>query len=216
MLIAAGLLLTLGALAWSAQGLLLYPAPVATPPTAADVAPAQLVALPPSYALYLPAPGAAADRPAPLMIFAHGNAEAAVQWLPEVEALHEAGLSLLLLEYPGYAGAEGRPDRRSLRAVALAAHDWARAQPAVDDRERRPVVGARRAVVLEPQQRRGEHGEAHAAVADVYFACRVGERIVRRRVGEGAILRRGRWRWYRRRRCKFAARVMRRRRWWRR
>lgn len=132
MLIAAGLLLTLGALAWSAQGLLLYPAPVATPPTAADVAPAQLVALPPSYALYLPAPGAAADRPAPLMIFAHGNAEAAVQWLPEVEALHEAGLSLLLLEYPGYAGAEGRPDRRSLRAVALAAHDWARAQPAVD------------------------------------------------------------------------------------
>ena len=106
--------------------------------------------------------------------------------------------------------------RREQLAAADVGRVLRRAQPAVDDRERRPVVGARRAVVLEPQQRRGEHGEAHAAVAYVYLARRVGERIVCRRVVEGAILRREIWWWRRRRRCNFAARVQRRRRWWQR
>lgn len=80
-------------------------------------------------AIMYPAPPA---RPAPLMIFAHGNGELADYWIDEFDVPRSWGWNVLLLEYPGYGRSQGSPSEASIRAAALAAFDWARSDPRVD------------------------------------------------------------------------------------
>jgi uncharacterized protein len=82
-------------------------------------------------ALYLPA-APPHDTRAPLVIFMHGNAELADEWIPEFQTVQQWGVGALLLEYPGYGRSEGSPTETSVTAAALAAYDWATAQPEVD------------------------------------------------------------------------------------
>jgi pimeloyl-ACP methyl ester carboxylesterase len=84
-------------------------------------------------ALYL-APQAGGDRPAPLLLFTHGNAELADDWVDGFDVPRLWGWGVLLLEYPGYGRSDGRPSERSITAAALAAFDWASRQPGIDDR----------------------------------------------------------------------------------
>jgi len=66
----------------------------------------------------------AAAAPAPAAIFFHGNAEFVDQNVPLLEPLAAAGMHVLLVEYPGYAGTDGRPSRATLDEAALKAYDW--------------------------------------------------------------------------------------------
>jgi fermentation-respiration switch protein FrsA (DUF1100 family) len=81
-------------------------------------------------ALMLPARGTVA--PGPLIIFTHGNAELAADWVPVFEEVAGWGVSVLLVEYPGYGGSPGTPTEASIKRVVHAAYDWAAADPRVD------------------------------------------------------------------------------------
>src|SRR5688572_2608664 len=70
--------------------------------------------------------------PVPLVIFTHGNAELATDWLPVFEEILHLGVAVLLVEYPGYGGAPGAPSESSILDVARSAFDWAAAEPRVD------------------------------------------------------------------------------------
>ena len=76
--------------------------------------------------------GQAAAAPAPAAIYFHGNAEFVDQNVPLLEPLAAAGMHVLLVEYPGYAGTDGRPSRASLDEAALKAYDWLAARRDVD------------------------------------------------------------------------------------
>ena len=77
-----------------------------------------------------PAPAARA----PAAIFFHGNAEFVDQNVPLLEPLTAAGMHVLLVEYPGYAGTDGRPSRATLDEAALKSYDWLAARRDVDAR----------------------------------------------------------------------------------
>lgn len=82
-----------------------------------------------AYAIFLPA--AKLDALPPLMIFSHGNAELAADWVGEFRSVRD-WTSVLLVEYPGYGGAAGAPTETSIIAAMHAAYDWAANDPRVD------------------------------------------------------------------------------------
>ncbi|MEM9387678.1 MAG: alpha/beta hydrolase [Pseudomonadota bacterium] len=61
--------------------------------------------------------------PAPLIVYAHGNAELAIWSLERLAAYRALGFAVLLLEYPGYGGTAGSPSSASIEASALQAFD---------------------------------------------------------------------------------------------
>jgi pimeloyl-ACP methyl ester carboxylesterase len=65
----------------------------------------------------------ATRTPAPVLIYFGGNAEE-VSWLASTGDLY-AGWSLLLVNYRGYGGSEGRPGEAELFADALQIYDYA-------------------------------------------------------------------------------------------
>lgn len=84
----------------------------------------------PAEALFLPARGALG--PAPLIVFFHGNAELADDWIPLFDEPRERGWAALLVEYPGYGLSPGSPSEGAVVGAALAAFDWAAADPRVN------------------------------------------------------------------------------------
>ncbi|MCH8928908.1 MAG: alpha/beta hydrolase [Candidatus Marinimicrobia bacterium] len=70
--------------------------------------------------------------PFPAMIIAHGNAELIDYWLPIVNEIRELGMSVLLVEYPGYGRSEGEPGEESLTEAFIAAYDTLISKPEVD------------------------------------------------------------------------------------
>jgi uncharacterized protein len=67
--------------------------------------------------------------PAPLVVYFGGNAEE-VSWLAAV-AEQFGGWSLLLVNYRGYGGSEGKPGERELFGDALTIYDYAVSRPDV-------------------------------------------------------------------------------------
>lgn len=120
---------------------LLYPAP----PFAGDD---DVVLGPRSERIWLDGPGTrteafllastSGDRPAPLVLYTHGNGELIDHWIDQFEPLRAAGVSILLVEYPGYGRSSGSPSEASIRQAMVVAFDWAAAQPGVD---RTRVIG---------------------------------------------------------------------------
>jgi fermentation-respiration switch protein FrsA (DUF1100 family) len=114
------------------QRSLLFPAPAGIAPVSES---AQVIPLSTKAgsipALYL-APLRPASGPAPLLLFTHGNAELASDWITAFDEPRTWGWAVLLIEYPGYGGAPGEPSERSITDVALAAYDWATGDPRVD------------------------------------------------------------------------------------
>ena len=113
------------------QRSLLFPVPDRV--SARDVRGAEIVPLATSSgsipALLL-APQAAA--PVPLVIFTHGNAELATDWLAEFGEIVPWGVAVLLVEYPGYGGSPGKPSESSITDAILAAYHWAAADRRID------------------------------------------------------------------------------------
>jgi fermentation-respiration switch protein FrsA (DUF1100 family) len=68
----------------------------------------------------------------PLVLFAHGNGELIDHWLDELEPLRAFGVSVLLVEYPGYGRSAGSPSQASITEAMVLAYDLAASRPDVD------------------------------------------------------------------------------------
>lgn len=71
-------------------------------------------------------------RPYPALIYTHGNGELIDDWNLAMRPLVDEGVSVLLLEFPGYGFSAGRPTRKSVREAAQVAYDWLASQDGVD------------------------------------------------------------------------------------
>ena len=115
------------------QRSVLFPAPWA--PTRISRGPAEIVWLPqPAGAVeaLLLLPSDSSATPAPLVIFMHGNAELADQWVDQFAVPRSWGWAVLLVEYPGYGRSAGHPSEASITAAASAALEWARRDVRLD------------------------------------------------------------------------------------
>jgi fermentation-respiration switch protein FrsA (DUF1100 family) len=81
---------------------------------------------------YLPPPDPAGGGSAPLVIFAHGNAELIDFWPVELLTFHGLGMGLLLVEYPGYGRSQGTPSERTVVQTFVEAYDRLAERPEVD------------------------------------------------------------------------------------
>jgi fermentation-respiration switch protein FrsA (DUF1100 family) len=62
----------------------------------------------------IPGDGASAERPAPLVVFAHGNGELIEHWPEELAPYRRMGVSLLMPEYRGYGRSAGSPSEQAI------------------------------------------------------------------------------------------------------
>lgn len=81
---------------------------------------------------FFPAPNASADKPAPLVVYFHGNAELIGQQEHIVDLYHRLGCSVLLPEYRGYGRAAGTPSQVGIVSDCTTLLDRALARPEVD------------------------------------------------------------------------------------
>jgi len=80
----------------------------------------------------LRAPGASAARPAPLLIFAHGNGELIEYWPDALLPYRALGMHVLLPEYRGYGRSAGQPSEAKTVADLTAFYARVVARPDVD------------------------------------------------------------------------------------
>ena len=85
-------------------------------------------------AWYLMPSGAGSARPAPVVVFTHGNGELIDYWLDEFEIVRSWGVGVLLVEYPGYGRSGGSPSEATIARAMEAAFDYLAARPDVDSR----------------------------------------------------------------------------------
>lgn len=83
-------------------------------------------------AWFLPPEADSVAGPAPVVIFAHGNAELIDFWPEEIRVLTHFGLGVLLVEYPGYGRSEGAPSQESVTEAFVAGYDVLVAREEVD------------------------------------------------------------------------------------
>ena len=60
----------------------------------------------------------------PIVIVAHGNAETIGHWDVITEHLNQLGLSVLLVEYPGYGDSDGQPSKETISETFDQGHAW--------------------------------------------------------------------------------------------
>ena len=72
---------------------------------------------------FLPPEKTPSDRPVPVVIFGHGNAELIDYAREEFRPLTRVGIAVLLVEYPGYGRSEGSPSQASITEAFCAAYD---------------------------------------------------------------------------------------------
>jgi pimeloyl-ACP methyl ester carboxylesterase len=119
--------------AWAVQRSVLYPAPPASPVSPAEARPSvEILHLGGDRveAWFLPAAGV--TGPAPAIVFTHGNGELIDHWIDAFHALSHQGVSVLLVEYPGYGRSGGTPSESSITGTMLAAWDSLALRPDVD------------------------------------------------------------------------------------
>jgi fermentation-respiration switch protein FrsA (DUF1100 family) len=83
---------------------------------------------------FLACPGASQDSPAPLVLFAHGNAELIDYWPQELEEYRKMGFHLFLPEYRGYGRSAGSPSQDAITEDFIQFYDGLIARPQVDAR----------------------------------------------------------------------------------
>ena len=81
--------------------------------------------------LLQPVSGSAAG-PAPAVIFGHGNGELIDFWPEELMGFTRLGISVLLVEYPGYGRSAGSPSQQSITAAFIAAYDALASRKEID------------------------------------------------------------------------------------
>lgn len=118
------------------QRSLAFPAPslADAPPRPADARPVWIESPEGRTEAWLLPPLSPPAGPAPLLLFAHGNAELIDYWPSEFTEPRTWGLAVLLVEYPGYGRSGGAPSRRTIQATFEAAYGWAASEPELDAR----------------------------------------------------------------------------------
>ena len=86
----------------------------------------------PVEAWFMPAVVSGPPRPAPAIIFGHGNGELIDIWATTLHPLTRRGAGLLLVEYPGYGRSKGQPSQQSITAAFVEAYDRLVQRPDVD------------------------------------------------------------------------------------
>lgn len=81
---------------------------------------------------FIPAPGASPERPAPLLVFFHGNGELMDGCLDVAGEWRSRGFSVLLHEYRGYGRSGGTPSEAGIVPDAVRMIELACARPDVD------------------------------------------------------------------------------------
>jgi fermentation-respiration switch protein FrsA (DUF1100 family) len=76
---------------------------------------------------------ASADRPAPLVVFLHGNAEIIDEHHPLAEMYRSFGCAVLLPEYRGYGRSTGAPSQTAITADVIALLDMTLERAEIDD-----------------------------------------------------------------------------------
>jgi pimeloyl-ACP methyl ester carboxylesterase len=71
--------------------------------------------------------------PRPAIIFTHGNAELIDVWVRPLSSFRELGLSILIVEYPGYGRSAGTPSQGTIMETMIAAYDWLAARADIDE-----------------------------------------------------------------------------------
>lgn len=139
LLLAGGIgLATVVAVLLGLQRWLLFPSRVATPTASAgeDIAGLQRIWLQVERgrveAWFIPGDGVDAEKPGPLVVFAHGNGELIDQWPPVLAHYRQRGVSVLLAEYRGYGRSGGSPSEDAIVRDFVAFHDLVVARPEVD------------------------------------------------------------------------------------
>ncbi|MFT5189789.1 MAG: pimeloyl-ACP methyl ester carboxylesterase [Verrucomicrobiales bacterium] len=79
----------------------------------------------------------------PIPIVAHGNAETIGHWSEISKSLLKTGLSILLVEYPGYGGSEGVPSQASTAETFDHAYAWLEANHRLTNRK---IIGIGRSI----------------------------------------------------------------------
>lgn len=125
----------IAALVWFERALL-FPKPQAPPDDAVwRRAGAQRLWVPvsggQSELWWLP-PVVSAGRPAPVLVFAHGNGELIDSWAEAFTEPRGWGLGVLLIEYPGYGRSSGSPSEASVTEAMTGTYDLATRLPAID------------------------------------------------------------------------------------
>lgn len=77
-------------------------------------------------------PTRSSAKPAPAIIFAHGNGELIDFWPLEFKPFNRLGIAVLLVEYPGYGRSDGTPSQRSIHETFLAAYDVLASRKEID------------------------------------------------------------------------------------
>jgi len=83
-------------------------------------------------ACFVAAPGASAGKPAPLVVFLHGNGELIDYMDGIVAAYRKLGCSVLLPEYRGYGRSAGEPSQEAIGSDAVLFYDQVIKRPDVD------------------------------------------------------------------------------------
>ncbi len=83
-------------------------------------------------AWYLPPARSSNNQPAPLVIFAHGNAERIDFCIQELLQFTLWGMGVLLVEFPGYGRSEGKPSQASITETFVTAYDLMAGREDVD------------------------------------------------------------------------------------
>jgi hypothetical protein len=76
--------------------------------------------------------GVTAERPGPVVVFAHGNAELIEYWPEQLAPYLRMGVSLYLPEYRGYGRSAGAPSERAITSDFVRFHDMLVERPEVD------------------------------------------------------------------------------------
>jgi len=116
------------------QRTLMFPAPslAGAPPRPLDAQPVWLETPAGAVEAWFLPPTVDPARPAPMLLFTHGNGELIDYWPSAFVEPRRWGMAVVLLEYPGYGRSAGRPSQHAIMNAVLAADDWARARPDID------------------------------------------------------------------------------------
>lgn len=127
-----------GCLLYTKQGDMLFPRqytnlrPNTTPPAGAEAVWVTLGDGARIEGWFAPGTGATAENPGAAIIYCHGNAELIDDNTDYLRAYAQRGLSVLLIEYPGYGRSQGEPSQASITDAGTRFYDLFAARPEVD------------------------------------------------------------------------------------
>jgi fermentation-respiration switch protein FrsA (DUF1100 family) len=75
-------------------------------------------------AWYMPVRDDRGDKEQPVVIFAHGNYELIDYFSSDLLRYNEMGVSVLMVEFPGYGRSEGYPSQSTIGEAFIMAYDW--------------------------------------------------------------------------------------------